>query len=251
MSNTVTPYFYKHQFRSVILQFMQCFAWLHINHAKEGDDEQIVSVPVHYGLKDRVAAAILAGNTQNSVMRLPSIAVYLSAIDLAHQHLKGYGVPATQQHLPYGGSFPDDVRVIVRQQPTPLYLHFSVSIVASNLDEKFQILEQILALFARNYQIQLQTSSSDIVANKIVSIEMETVGVESTYPPGTERRSIVHDLQFKALVYFSGPQQVMDTLIKNIQLRLAAIDQYDVTTDAADDIEGYVFEDLQLVNLRE
>lgn len=251
MTNTVTPYFYSHQFRSTILQFMQCFAWLHVNHASPGEEQQLVSVPVHYGLKDRVAAAILAGNTQNSVMRLPSIACYMSDVELAPNLLKGYGVPTTQRHLPYGGAFPEDARMIVHQQAIPLHLNFSVSIMTTNLDEKFQILEQILALFSRNYQLQLQTSEEDTIPNKIVSVEMQTVGVESVYPPGTDRRAIVHDLRFRALVYFSGPSQVMDSLIKSIHLRLAAIAHYDVASDAAADIEGYVFEDLQLVNVND
>lgn len=249
--NNVTPFFYKHQFRSVILQFMQLFAWLSVNQAKPGQPQKLVGVPVHYGLKDRVAAAILAGNTQNSVMRLPSMAVNLSGIDLAPERLKGYGVPSNTKILPYGGQFPDDIKTTIYAQPVPLHLRFSVSIMSTNLDEKYQILEQILGLFSRNYQVQIQTSVDGIVANKIVSVEMDSIANESTYPPGADRRSIIHELQFKALVYFSAPSEEVNTLIKSIRVRLAAIEQMDITDEAASDIEGYVFDDMTLIDLNE
>lgn len=251
MDNNVTPYFYKNQFRSIILQFMHMFSWLQVNHAKPNQPQALTGVPVHYGLKDRVAAAIMAGNTQNSVMRVPSIAVYLAAFDLAPQHLKGYGVPTVSKHLPYGGAFPQDVKAIKYAQPTPVYLTFSVSIIASNLDEKFQIAEQILALFSRNYQVQLQTSESDIVANKILHVELTGIVPESNYPPGAERRVVSHDFQFRALAYLSAPAEISDNIIKTIQVRLAMLDTFDLTEEAASDIEGYVFNDIELINLRD
>lgn len=249
--NNVTPFHYKHQFRSVILQFMQMFAWMHVRQT--GDDGGFVfePVPVHYGLKDRVAAAILAGNTQNSVMRFPAIAVYLQGYELASGSLKGFGIPTSTNRLPYGGSFPEDMRAVISTQPFPMYLNFSVSIASSNLDEKYQILEQIMTLFSRNYQVQIQTSDLDIVSNKIVSVEMMGILNESTYPPSSERRTILHELQFRAMVYFTTNPIETDKMIKSIKVRIAAVDQMTMADEAAHDIESYAFNDYELVNIKD
>lgn len=249
--NNVTPYYYKHQFRSVILQFMQMFAWMSVKQTGDNGEDVYEPVPVHYGLKDRVAAAILAGNTQNSVMRLPAIAVYLQGYELAPGSLKGFGMPTSTNRLPYGGSFPDDMRATISTQPFPMYLNFSVSIASSNLDEKYQILEQIMTLFSRNYQVQIQTSDLDRVANKIVSVEMMGILNESTYPPGAERRTILHELQFRAMVYFSTNSVETDKMIKSIRVRIAAVDQMTMADEAAVDIESYAFNDYELVNLKD
>lgn len=244
---TTTPYYYDHQIRSLILQFMQVFAWLQVNHGVAC--EELVAVPVHYGFKDRVAAAILAGNTQNTVLRLPSIAVYLTNIELDRGALKGYGIDNITKSFRPGGIFPDDLRAVVSESPIPFLFNFSVSIMTSNLDDKFQIFEQIALLF-RQYQIQLQTSDSNLKANKLVSVEWDGISNESVYPPGTERRVIVQDLQFKAHAYLSGPSAVVDSLIKAVKLRLVILESYDVAaSEAAADIEGYVFENLTLIDL--
>jgi T4-like virus Myoviridae tail sheath stabiliser len=247
MENTSTPYYYDHQIRSLILQFMQVFAWLQVNHG--GCNQQLVSVPVHYGLKDRVAAAILAGNTQNSVMRLPSIAVYLSNIELARPHLKGYGIDHITKTFRPGGVFPDDLNAAISESPLPFYLNFSVSILTSNLDDQFQVFEQIALLF-RQYQVQLQTTDSNLKSNKLVSVDWDGITNENAYPSGTERRVIMKDLQFKALVYIGGPTAIVDSLIKAVKVRLAILDTFDVAaSEAAADIEGYVFDDLTLIDL--
>lgn len=245
--NNETPYFYDAQTRSVILQFMQVFAWMSVNHGTRAEPE-MVSVPVHYGLKDRVAAAVLANNTHNTVMRLPSIAVHLTNHELAPQHLKGYGIDGVAKEFPRGGVWPDDLRARISISPVPMYLTFTVSIMTTNTDERLQILEQLIVLF-RNYQLQLQTSDSHVKTTRMVHVTWEGITDETPYPPGQERRVITQDLQFRVLVYYAAPSQVADTLVKQVKIRLAQIDTYDVSaSEAVADIEGYVFDNMTLIN---
>jgi hypothetical protein len=227
---------------------MQVFSWLQVNHGTASAPE-MVAVPVHYGLKDRVAASVIANQTQNTALRLPSIAVYLRAFDLARDKLKGYGIDHVSRDMPRGGVFPDDMKARITTAPIPLNLTFSVNIMTTNLDEKFQILEQVLLLF-RNYQIQLHTSDKPHVINRLVSVDLESIANETAYPSNTDRRMIIHDLTFKALVYIAAPVDITDQLVHTIKLRLATLDALDLpAADVASDIEGYGFDGVDLFHI--
>ena len=204
-----------------------------------------------YGQRDRVAQAIIAGNTQNSLMRYPAMSAYMSGYEVATDKIKGYGIPNTSTRLRYGGTYQDDLETMVHQQAVPMYLTFTLTIMSTNLDDKFQILEQIVALFSRNMQVSIQTHTSAIEPGTIASIEMQLVSNETQFPSGAERRMLQHTLEFRVLAYVTGPTEFNDNVIKSIKMRIAAISQMDTASEAVTDIESYVFDDMELVSVNE
>lgn len=239
MENRSTPYFYDQQIRSIILQFMNAFSWLTVNIGVHNGESRFASVPVTYGYKDRVAAAILAGNTHNKPIRAPSIAVHLESMDLAREWLKGYGTELSRTVLPVGGSFPEDLRSEVSAMPTPYKFNFSLSALTSNLDQKFQITEQILGLFQNTYTIVVQTTDK-IAPRKIASITLESIAADDTFPPGQERKLLLQTFKFQALAYLSTPTKEVNNVIQTIITRIATVDNIDVDLDdVVMDIDSY------------
>jgi hypothetical protein len=180
--------------------------------------EKYIDVPVAYGSKDRVTAAILAGNTQNKPLRLPTMSAYLQGIALANDRFKGIDTERKTTYMPRGGLFPDDVTMIIQLMPVPYRLTMQLAIYSSNINTHLQILEQILILF--NPSIQIQTSDAAYDQGKITTVELKDIGMEENYPIGADRRIITSQLTFDIIMYLTAPTQVRDEAIRNIRMRI-------------------------------
>ena len=100
----IRNYFYDAQLRAYMLQFITIFQGLQVQTGKgECDEEQFISVPCVVGTKDRVVAAIFAGNTQNRVFSLPAMAVHLQGLEPAPERRKVQAYVDQRVTLPVGG----------------------------------------------------------------------------------------------------------------------------------------------------
>lgn len=215
-------YFYTHQFHKHVIQFMEIFRDLQVKTGIGKDGvEKFIDVPVAYGSKDRVTASILAGNTQNKPLRLPTMSAYLQGVAIANDRFKGIDTERKTTHMPRGGLFPDDVTLVVQLMPVPYRLSMQLVIYSSNINTHLQILEQILILF--NPSIQIQTSDAAYDMGKITTVELKDIGMEENYPIGTDRRVITTQLTFDVIMYLTAPTQVRDDAIKSIRMRIGAV----------------------------
>ena len=212
-------YFYESQLRSYMLQFVSIFYGLRVKTGKgECDEEQFISVPVVIGHKDRVVAALMAGNTQNRTISLPTIAVHLQGLALAPERRRTPGIVDQRVSMPVGGIFPDDLRTVKRAMPVPYNAQLELSIYASNTDQMHQILEQILVLF--NPDLQIQKSEGPFDWTRITRVELTDIANEENYPSGTDRRIVQWTLNFEMPIYLSIPMGVRDDLVRKIIVRI-------------------------------
>jgi len=234
-------YYYDHQFRSYVLQFMAIFSGLQVRVAKratgeavpvtdcEGQvteepiiaEDRLISVPIHYGHADRVVAAILAENTQNKVLRLPVLSAYVSGLDFLTNYQAGIGTERRQAYLPTQGLIPDDIKVVYQRRAFPFELTFDLNIYASNTDQHFQILEQILMVF--DPMLQIQTSDGLFDMGQITHVALTSMSLDTNYPIGTDRRIIQSTLTFKMPVYLQSPADVRKNFIQKIYARVGAV----------------------------
>lgn len=219
----LSGYYYNQQLKKATIVFANIFANMKVRTGKNacGDIEEL-SVPIRYGSSDRVAAAIANGNTQNRLHTLPIMSCYLTGIEPAPERKHGHGTYDKKSYLEQGGVFPDDVKFIKRLMPTPYDLTYELSIYASNADQAYQILEQILIIF--DYEMQVQFNDAIFDWTKITRCTLESIGNEENYPAGTDRRMIVWNLTFRFEAWISPPAEVRQGLIKNISLNFANMD---------------------------
>jgi len=222
-SKSVDHYFYDGQIRKAQIQFAAIFSELQVKIGKNDfkSDTDLMTVPVKIGSTDRVVSSIMAGNTQNKPIRLPVIATNLMGIEPAWDFVKGSGQQSRNTSFPVGGTLPDDGTVTYKYMPFPYNLTMEASIMASNEYQHQQMLEQILLLFNPDLQIQISDGYNDW--NKISTVRLESVGLETAYPSETERRVIVTTLTFGVLAYLSPPFNLRDNYIKKIKLRIAQL----------------------------
>ena len=219
----IKNYFYNKQLKKYIIGFANIFAGLIVRTGKDAEGNEIsLEVPIRYGSVDRVVASIGAGNTQNKQHTLPAMACYMTGINLAPERMHGVNQTDSRAVLEQGGIFPDDVKVVRRVMPIPYNLSMELAIYASNTDQAYQILEQILMLF--DYNMMLQFNDKPFDWTKITSVQLEAVNNEEVYPTGPDRRVIVWSLQFTVPVWLSPPMDIRKNIIQNISIRIGNID---------------------------
>ena len=217
-------YYYNKQLRSYLLQFMAVFAGMQVQVGKRDDTEpHLIPVYIKNASADRVVADIKSENTQNKPIRLPLLSAQLTNIELAPELRKGVGQQRRQTFMPQGEIFPDGINVVQQRMPVPYRAVFDLGIWASNQDQHYQILEQILMLF--DPALQIQTSDEVFDWTKITTLELTGIGLEETIPAGADRRIIQTTLNFSVPIYLSVPVDVHERFVKDIYVRLGVVSQ--------------------------
>lgn len=238
----LNAYYYDRQLRRYILQFMAIFSGLQVSVGKRstGDTitstqcngdvehreviapERLISCPVHYGNADRVTAALIAENTQNKPLRLPAMSAYMRGLRFKTEYFSGLGTERREAYVPVGGLLPNDLRVIQQQKPTPFEMQMELGVYASNSDQLFQILEQILMLFTP--KLQIQTSDGMFDMSKLTDVELTDILPEQQYPIMSDRRVMQTTLMFNMPVYLASPANIHRDIVEKIYLRIGAVD---------------------------
>jgi hypothetical protein len=220
-------YFYDAQLRAYMLQFITIFNGLQVQTGKgECDEAQFISVPCVVGTKDRVVAALFAGNTQNRMFTLPTMAVHLQGLEVAPERRKVQAYVDQRVTMKVGGVFPDDLTVVKRAMPVPYNATMELTIYASNTQQMHQILEQILVLF--NPDLQIQKSDGPFDWTKLTKVELTDISNEENYPSATEKRIMVWTLTFSMPIFLSIPMGVKDDLVRKIIIQIGTGDFSDV-----------------------
>ena len=238
----ITSYFYEGQLRSYLLQFCNIFSGLQVRTGKgECAEDEFMTVPISIGSRDRVVAALQAGNTQNKPFSIPAMAATMTNVALGTNR-KGIGTVDRRTFLPPGGAYPEDLRTVVRVMPIPYVMTVELSVYASNTQQMHQILEQILMIF--DPILQIQTSDSAFDWTKIATVELTGINNEENYPVGTDRRIITWSFNFDIPIYISAPVDIKDEIVRKIIIELGdlkgfAVNELDENGELVPFEDGY------------
>jgi len=229
----IDTYWYDGQLRQYLLQFVAIFHGLQVQTGiGECDVPEFISVPIVIGNKDRVVAALMAGNTTNRVFSLPTMAAYMTAISRADERRRAPGLIDQRVTMKVGGVFPDDLTVVKRVMPVPYNVTMELSIYASNTQQMHQILEQILVIF--NPDLQIQKSDGPFDWTKLTNVTLEDISNEENYPSGTEKRMIVWTLSFTVPVWIGMPIGIKDDLVRKIIIQIGNLNSMNIGEVDAD-----------------
>lgn len=215
----INHYYYNQQLKKFIVGFSHVFTGLQVYGGKDaGGTDIMVDVPIRYGSIDRVVAAVGDHHTQNMPHTLPMMSCYMTSLELAPDRMHGVNQSDRRTMLEQGGVFPDDVKGVHRVMPIPYNMIMELAIYASNTDQVYQIIEQILILF--DYDLQLQFNDAPFDWTKISKLVLTGLNNEENYPAGTEKRMIIWTLNFEMPVWLSPPLDLRADIIKGIAIRL-------------------------------
>ena len=123
--------------------------------------------------------------------------------------------------MPAGGLYPDDFEVVSQRMPVPYRANFDLKIWASNQDQHYQIMEQILSLFDPIIQIQISDDVMDWTS--ITTVELTNIQFDEAVPMGVDRRVIQSSLSFAVPVHLTVPANVRQNVIHDIFVRIGTV----------------------------
>jgi len=242
---SIDDFYYNEQFRKHIVQFMAIFSTLKVSTGKNDNNSSsnLIEVPITYGSRDRVVDGVLSDNTQNKLLKLPAMAAQVTGITIARDRLVGQGTERRQVKLKRGGTIPDDLQQFTTLKPVPYEIEMELSILVTNTNHHFQILEQILLLFNPSISIQMSDSYGDQSSKS--EIFLQSIGIEENYPAGEDRRIIASSIIFSFVTHLSAPVDLRNEIIKQINIRVgAAFNTADINFENLDpiviDTSGYI-----------
>lgn len=213
----ITHYYYQGQIKDYIKQFLSIFSGLHVATGI-GQDGNIdfLRVPVMYGSVDRVVAALTSRNTTNLPIKIPMMSGMLMGLDIAPERATGAGMTDRRVVFATGGVLPDDAKVIERLVPYPYDMTMELAIYASNSDQMFQILEQVLILF--DPTLTLSRGDDPFDWNRLSTVELMSIQSEENYPIGTDKRIIVYTLSFAMKVKMGINGSFRDEVVNRVNI---------------------------------
>jgi hypothetical protein len=223
----MSQHFYDGQIKRYLTQFMRLMS----NFSYKDGKGRIVQIPVRFGDMNRQVAQILNKNSENVVQSAPFIACYIKGLDFARDRLQdpsyvskinvrerawddretindGYGniIPNPNFNREYlntqGANY-----TIERLMPTPFNLQFTTDIWTTNVDQKLQILEQMLVLF--NPSMEIQTNSNFVDWTSLSLVELTNLVYSSrSVPQGLEQDIDIATLNFTSPIWLTTPAKV-------------------------------------------
>lgn len=215
-------FFYDGQIRRYITQFIRALS----GFSYQDGEGNLKQVPVRFGTLNKQAASILRQNSENFLMQAPFISVYIDNLELSRERMQDptyvskvhvtereFGYVDENPNSPTFGQYIEDYAAkrgadatVERLMPNPYQLSLKADIWTTNIDQKLQILEQIVVLF--NPAIELQTTSSYLDWTSLTTLElMDITYTNQTIPTGDQDLEIA-SLRFMAPIWLSPPAKV-------------------------------------------
>lgn len=244
-------YFFDQQLRKYRLQFARLFGGFMVKTGKgKNGVVQNRQVPIHYGDISRMVAHLIKKQSENTIISTPVMSFYdvglvpspdrrqyTTHIDRSLVDERKFDQTTKQYTGEIGDRF-----TVERMMPVPYDLTMQLDIYTSNINEKDQIIEQILMLF--NPSVDLQTSSSPLDWTALTYVEMmdDITWNSRSIPVGDTEAISVASFKFKMPIWISPPANVtrrraVETIITNVRA-VDDLPDYDI-------LETVTAEDLQ------
>ena len=220
-------YWYSAQLRQYRLQFIRAFSGFYVQTGNGGPNntKELLQVPCRYGDPSRVAAAIVSGNSENKIPSVPFITCYISGLNMSASRRQDpqLVVPVQVNERKYDdeqGRYTSEVGnryTVDRIMPVPYDLTMQVDFWTSNLDQKEQLLEQILVLYNPSIDVQTSTNPIDWTVLSYIEMQDNITWTSRTIPMGTDNPIDVASMVFKIPIWINPPAKVKkQTIIQEI-----------------------------------
>ncbi len=224
-------FFYDQQQRRLVLQVIRTFGGFVVKNGKNADGEELFrQVPVRYGETSRMVNQIIRQHSENKILYTPFMAVHIISINMSPERRQNPFLVRTDlvderkfndETQEYEGEIGDRFKV-KRHMPVPYDYIFQLDMWCSNVEQKFQLTEQIMMLF--NPAQKLQSSDNALDWTAITDIEMVDAITWSSrsIPFGTDETIDVASMQFRIPYWINPPAELtkrraIETIIVNIR----------------------------------
>ena len=208
---------YDGQIRKFVLQFIRLCSNFQVEFGQNATGGRTLqTVPVYYGDASRQAAMILRNNSENALNAVPAMAAYINGLTYDRERVLSPSFESTvnipmqqydQATQSYTGT-KDKLYSVDRMMPVPYNLQVKLDIWTSNIEQKHQLLEQLLPLF--NPALEIQNSDNYVDWGSLSAVFLKDVSYTNrTVPSGSDDSTIdITSLTFDMPIWLSLPAKV-------------------------------------------
>lgn len=239
-------YWYNEQIRTIILHTVRLFSNFYISDGKNAKGEEMLRrVPCTFMTSDKTAASIIIKNSDTILQSCPKMVLTIETIKLNNNLSSGspyyeYETEFIEKEFnEETGNYvykPGNIYHISRFNPVPIGFSFKLYIITSMLTQKFQLLEQIRALFSPT--LELQTSENPLDWTRLTAITLTNLSWSTKGHMNLDNTSLdTMDMTFEINTNLDLPAIVSHSqIIKNIIT--------DINTEGTSDIWGWKSDDI-------
>ena len=239
-------YFYDRQQPRFLEQIVRAFSGLqYMRGASGGNPPMLVQVPCRMASTNRMVGNIIANQSQNSLLTTPMITVWQTGIQGRTEDLQNRNFVDTRQVVerdidPLTGRYTSDrgqAYTVQRLMPLPFNMLVQVDVWTSNIDQKYQLEEQILTTMWPNFDIQNSENALDWTALTTIYFD-DIVHTSRSLPVGTESEIEIMTFNLRLPIWLSPPAMVrQQTLIQTIVTNIG--DETPLPGVVSDALSGY------------
>ena len=208
-------YFYNETIKRSVSIFGTLFNNIYTKKIKE--DGTVLTrnlVPISYGPKQKFLARLTEDAKERDLnvtsINLPRMAFELTGFEYDPTRQQNKLIRHSKSSLETDGT-----NRSYQYNPAPYNLNLTLSVLANNMSDALQIVEQILPYFQPEYTVTMKMID-DMSDTRDVPITLNSVALEDTYEGSfEERRVIEYTLDFSMKIYFFGPVYT-GSVIKNV-----------------------------------
>jgi hypothetical protein len=208
-------YFYNETIKRCVSVFGTLFNNIQIKKTKsDGTILTTQIVPISYGpaqkFLQRLAEEPDLQDGSRSAISLPRMAFQLDGFNYDAQRQQNKLIRSNKTATETGGTSRK-----FQYAPAPYDLNFTLSILAKNMTDALQVVEQILPYFQPEYTVTMKMID-DMSDNRDVPIVLNDISFSDEFEGGFEdRRVIEYTLSFTMKTYFFGPVYT-GNIIRNV-----------------------------------
>jgi len=222
-------YFYDKQQPRFLEQIVRAFSgFQYMAGSRNGNPPQLQTVPCRMASTNRMVANIMLNQSANTLLTVPMITVWQTGIAGSTERLQNRNHIDTRQIVeraidPQTGAYTSargQSYTLQRIMPLPFDMKVQVDIWTSNMDQKYQLEEQILTIMWPNFNIQNSDNALDWTALTEVQIE-DITHSSRTIPIGTDSEIDIMTIQLNLPIWLSPPakirqQNIIEQIVTNI-----------------------------------
>ena len=238
-------FFYDQQIRRYLLQFMRAFSEIRVRNGPDANGlYTIQQVPIMYGDPSRMAAQLIKGVSENTLLPSPMFSAYIKDIKMAPNRRQDpmYIAKSSvieREYDPLTGTYkstPGHRQDVEMYMPVPYDLVFMLDVWTTNITTKLQIFEQLAVVYNPSIQLQQNTNLQDWTS--LFKMILENITWSSrTIPQGEGNERDVMSFEFKIEAWITPPARVKkSTIITQIVTNVAYSSEIDQIESSIENI---------------
>ncbi len=208
-------HFCDYQIKRFLLQLVRGFSGFQYKTGARGTvPAQFKVVPVMLAKRSRQAAAILTNGSENVVNAIPIITIDHTGLRPDPERLQNTSHTTKSvirtRKKDVNGNFTSesgDTVTVERLMPRPFTIEAQIDIWTSNMDQKHQLMEQILTVIYPTFSIQNSDNAIDWSALSEAHVK-DVTWTSSSYPIGSDAEIEVSNITMEIPIWLNPPAKI-------------------------------------------